>query len=257
MLFLSKLLSVSVYPLGLTLLISCAGVIAALLHLRGISLACFSASILWLWVASMPAFAVWVLSTLERQSQPLPIVAVPVADVAIVIGGAIDQVHEPRTAPDLGPASNRVLYAARLFRAAKARRILVTGGQMPWRPGRQAESELIRDLLVEWGVDAAAIEIATGGRNTYENALEIREMYNRRRFGSALLITSAAHMPPALAAFDKVGLPVIPAPNDLRAVHGVSRTVLRWLPLAAALEGTTNALKEWIGLIVYRWLGRV
>ena len=111
------------------------------------------------------------------------------------------------------------------------------------------------ELLVEWGVPSAAIEMATASRNTFENALEIERMWKARRFKSALLVTSAVHMPRAMAVFRRAGLPVIASTTDVLVVDDDQADLLKWLPDASALSMTTAAAKEWIGYLVYKVRG--
>ena len=98
---------------------------------------------------------------------------------------------------------------------------------------------------------AAAIEVAGQSRNTYENALEIRAMRTRQPFATARPVTSAAHMPRALAVFRHAGLPLPRATTDVEIVRPGAWTPLRWLPDAEALSLTTLAAKEWIGFWAY------
>lgn len=146
-----------------------------------------------------------------------------------------------------------MLHAARLYKAGKVKRILVTAGNIPWLSAAKPEAELIRDLLVEWGVPAAAVELGSRSRNTYEYALEVQEIWRRNGFNSALLVTSAAHMPRAMATFRRLGMPVIASTADVRVVGGAD--FFAFLPDSEALIATTNAMKEWIGLFVYRLRG--
>ena len=50
-----------------------------------------------------------------------------------------------------------------------------------------------------------AIELGMHSRNTHENALEIKEMQQKASLYTALLVTSAAHMPRAMATFNTPG----------------------------------------------------
>lgn len=255
MLFLSKLLPIFFYPLGSVIGMAGFGLFFAAMAWRRLSIICVGIATLWLWIASMPAFADWALGTLEGQYPPIPVDAIQSADVAIILGGAVGQPSPPRHTIELVEASDRVWFASRLYRAGKVKRILVSGGNIPWRPTSRPEAELIRSLLVEWGVSDSAIEVATRSQNTYENAQEISEIQERAPFRSALLVTSAAHMPRAMAVFTKAGLPVIAATADLRVVSVGKGTVMRWLPQVDALSRTTDAIKEWIGYMAYRQLG--
>jgi len=253
MLFISKLLPIFVYPLGLSLSLLAASMTGALLSFRRLKIFAFAGAVLILWVSSTPLVAEWAASSLERQYPAKPIAETPTAEVAIVLGGAVGQPLPPRVEAGLSEASDRVLHAARLYKAGRVKRILVTAGNIPWVSSVKPEAELIKDLLMEWGVPSEAIELASQSRNTYENALEIKNIWQREGFGSALLVTSATHMPRAMATFLRAGLPVEASTADVRIVESANPFAL--LPDAGALGTSTNAMKEWLGLLVYRLRG--
>ena len=255
LLFLSKLLPIFVLPLGLTLSLAVLGVVLWLLYYRRLARLCFGTALTILWVCSTPVVANKAMASLEAQYPPRTMADMPAADVAIVLGGVIGQPEPPRVALDLTEASDRVLHAARLYRAGKVKRILVSAGNIPWAPAMRPEAELVRDLLVEWGVAANAIEIGTESRNTFENALEIRRMIKSKGFTSALLVTLATHMPRAMAIFKRAGVPVIASTTDVNVVDGAHTDPFRWLPNAGALLMTTTAMREWIGYLAYRARG--
>jgi uncharacterized SAM-binding protein YcdF (DUF218 family) len=135
------------------------------------------------------------------------------------------------------------------------KRILVSAGNIPWDQATKPEAELIKELLVEWGVASETIEIATASRNTFENALEIKRMWKSREFKSALLITSATHMPRAMAVFRRAGIPVVASTSDVLAIDGDQADLFKWLPDASALSTTTTAAKEWMGFLAYKVRG--
>lgn len=254
---LTKIAPLFIYPVGMVIMLTMIGLIAAGLHRRRLAYGIFGAAATWLWVASTPMFANWAIATLEHQYPPQSVEKTPKADVAIVLGGAVSQPAPPRVELDLNKSSDRILKAARLFEAGRVGHVLVTGGNPPGWPDIVPEAELIRSLLIDWGVPAASIDIAGESRNTYENALEIKSMWKETPFDSALLVTSAAHMPRAMAVFEKAGLPVIASTTDIEALKGVPATALRWLPDASALTLTTVAMKEWLGHIAYRARGYI
>ncbi len=254
-LFLSKLLPVVIYPVGAaSLLALVGGLLAVIGYRRSAAMSAVSAGLL-LWACSTPVVAEWAASTLERQYPARPLSATPAADVAIVLGGGLRPPAAPRQDADFGDASDRVVHAARLYRAGKVKRVLITGGNIPWNPGAASEAELIREHLVEFGVPQAAIAFAGESRNTYENALEIEKLRAAAPFETALLVTSALHMPRALATFQKAGLPVVASSTDVRVIHKTERTIFDWLPNSEYLDLTTKALKERIGFWVYKVRG--
>jgi uncharacterized SAM-binding protein YcdF (DUF218 family) len=255
-LFLSKVLPLAIYPLGATIGL---GLVAVGLAVAGRGRAAIPVALTGLallWIASTPKVSNWAMGSLESQYPALPLAESPAADVAILLGGGVASPTPPRISAELNEAGDRVLHAARLFKAGKVRRILVTGGNIPWVSGGVPEAELMRDYLIEFGVPIAAIEIAGQSQNTHQNAREISNMWAGGQFRSALLVTSAAHMPRAMAVFRKAGLPVEPSPTDARAVPPAEATLLDWLPDSGALDQTTQAVREWIGIVAYRLLQR-
>ena len=253
-LYLTKLAPVFLYPVGSVLLISLFGLIIGYYRTRS-PLPIFALAAAWLWITSMPVFADFAVATLEKQYPARPIEATPKADVAIVLGGAVSQPAPPRVTVDLNKSADRVLQAFKLYKAGRVDRILVTGGNVPWRPEIEPEANLIRSLLIDWGIPSTSIEIAGQSRNTFENALEIKTLWEKKPFDSALLITSASHMPRAMGVFKKAGLPVTASTTDIEALKDVPNTMLQWLPSASALEMTTVAAKEWFGYWAYRLRG--
>ena len=247
-LFLSKLLPILVYPLGLAIVLG----LFALVRGKRMGRGALALALVILWIGSMPASSSWLLCQLESEYPPVPIETLPHADVAIVLGGSIGQPLPPRVTSHLSDAADRVLYAARLFRAGKVDRILVSGGNLPWEAGVKPESQLVTDLLIEFGVRPDAIFQDAASRNTRKNGVSSAIFMQAHAWRTALLVTSGAHMPRALAAFRRVGLNVTAAATDIKVVYPLYRSTPDLLPDAGALAQPTDAIKEWIGLVVYR-----
>ena len=62
-------------------------------------------------------------------------------------------------------------------------------------------------------------------------------------------------MPRALAAFRQVGINVTPASTDIHGAPVTSIGILDVVPDAGSLARTTSAIKEIIGLWIYRYRG--
>ena len=75
-----------------------------------------------------------------------------------------------------------------------------------------------------------------------------------KRLGArrVLLVTSALHMPRALAAFQVVfagsGVTVVPAATDAEALGDEPELRTAWLPDARSLEWSSRSVKEYLGL---------
>jgi uncharacterized SAM-binding protein YcdF (DUF218 family) len=253
-LFLSKFAPLVALPEGLVALSLLAIAVCALLRAHRVTTILSAAAFGLFWACAMPTVANWLTATLEGQNPSDPL-TLSQAEVAIVLGGAVSAPIPPRDAPELSAAADRVWYAAHLLRSHRVRRIMVVGGNVPW--GRQAppEAEVIRDLLLDLGVPRSRIQIGTMSRNTYENAIEAKTLSREQPFATALLVTSAAHMPRAFAVFKKAEIPVVPAPCDFRSSDVLTETILDWLPHADAFAMTSAAVREWIGYYAYHWRG--
>ncbi len=241
-------------PLSLALILLVA---AALLALGGGrrfgAMLCASASALVLWTSSAPVASDVLRAALESQHPPRPIEEFPHADVIVVLGGGVMGVSPPRLRPEVKASGDRLLFAIALFHAGKAPKILVSGGAYPWQRERPNAHEM-RDFLVELGVPAGAIEIEDRSLNTRENCLRAKELLPDDE-SRVLLVTSALHMPRALGACRAAGLLVTPASTDIEVLGEPDGGALRWLPDSEALDGTTRAIHELLGIAVYRARG--
>jgi uncharacterized SAM-binding protein YcdF (DUF218 family) len=253
-LLLSKLLPLALLPEGLLTLALIGAALSLLARAVRPARIFALAALLIFWVSATPVFANWMIATLERQHPPAPD-ALPHTDVAIVLGGSVGAAAPPRPSPELNEAADRIWYAAHLYRSGHVKRIMAVGGNLPWDEAPRPEGDVMRDMLVTLGVPADAISTETASRNTYENAINARAMMSGPPYEPVLLVTSAIHMPRALAIFRAAGIPADPAPCDFRSRDNAGNLVLDWLPQAGAFAMTSGALREWIGYYAYQWRG--
>ena len=124
---------------------------------------------------------------------------------------------------------------------------------MPWTSDLPIEAVVIANFLRKYGVDERAILIEGRSRNTHENAVEAGRILKDLGTPPVLLVTSAAHMPRAVASFRKAGIDVIPSPTDYHTYNTVEISILDILPSASALNASSEAIREWAGYGVYWW----
>jgi uncharacterized SAM-binding protein YcdF (DUF218 family) len=174
------------------------------------------------------------------------------AELIVVLGGTTAAVRPPRIdAEEINGA--RLQTAVRLFRAGKAKQIIVTGG--PYRHKgevERSEAQDMRDVLEGLGVPRTAIVMEPNSRNTYENAVFTAQKLGGG-VGRILLVTSALHMPRAAALFAKQGIEVEPVPCSHRSgcPHGL---VSGLKPAVVHIHNSEAAIKEYVGRLAY-WLG--
>lgn len=258
--FLTKFLPLFLYPLGLAFFL---GVLALLLYRqprwqRGTLML----ALLLLWLGSNRWVAIGLSRSLEWRY--LPGDALPQAGAIVILGGGTDPVEYPRTSVEVNGAGDRVLYGAQLYRQGLADHILLTGGRISWMGSGPTPAEEMATLLERLGVPEDALWLENQSRNTYENAVNSRKILDENGIHKILLVTSALHMPRALALFKSQELDVVPAPTDYSVTFGdwerlkgasLPVQILNLVPSADNLSSVTSALKEYIGILFYRLQG--
>jgi uncharacterized SAM-binding protein YcdF (DUF218 family) len=252
--FFTKVVAQLLYPLSLALWLILLGVVLSCCRWRRVSHSAIVLGLITLWLASTPVFSDALRGSLEHRFPPVHVEQSPAADAIVVLGG-ISVALPPRLTLDLNSSADRVLHAARLYRAGKAPVVVASGGAPSWRGMVMPQAHPMAELLHEWGVPREAILMETRSLNTYQNAVETKRLLEGRGLGTVLLVTSALHMRRALAVCLAVGIDAIPSPTDIEVVSRQTWTVLDWLPNAGALMGTTRALREYLGFVVYRLQG--
>ncbi|MBD1923063.1 YdcF family protein [Microcoleus sp. FACHB-831] len=259
-LFLSKLLPLFFYPLGLACLLMIVSLVVLWKRPRWTPLPIVLALLVLLlggngWISDS------IVRSLEWQN--IPTTPLPTADAIVVLGGATKAAFPPRPAPDLSEEGDRVFYGAQLYREGKAPIVIASGGRIEWKGSGPPESGDMAVILETLGVPKEAIIEEPRSLNTYENALYVRQILQEKGIKRVLLVTSAMHMPRSLLIFKRQGIEAIPAPTDFLVteadINETSSTpqaiLLNAVPDADNLYKTTRALKEYLGRVVYSLKG--
>lgn len=251
--YLSKLLAPLAYPLTLCLLLVPTGLLMRRRWRRaGAAMIAFGLGWLLLW--SLPMASFWLRAGLERQTAWRAAPDYPTAEAIVVLGGGVVGKRSGwRDEPDLQAAADRVWFAARLYHAGRAPLVILSGGTLDDGGSEQAEADGMARFIADLGVPSSALLLERRSRNTLENARETAALLHERGIGPVLLVTSALHMPRARAMFRQHGIEAIPAPTDFEAAPPIGPWPVRCLPDAKALEASTRAFKEYLGLGVH-WL---
>ncbi len=250
MILISKLVIWLLSPLGTSMcLLGMVLLLAWRQRLRS-SLGLGTLAFVWLWAWSMPMLSHWLGSMLENQYPQVPFAAMDQAQAVVVLGGGIAPPSSKSFEIDLNSAADRVWFAARLFHAGKAPLVLVSAGSDPERHA-YSEARASAIFLADLGVPAQAILLEENSLNTRQNAAYSTALLKARGINHILLVTSALHMPRAMALFAAQGLQVTPAPTDFEAIQSPPPGLLAWLPDALALNRSGQAMKEIVG----KWVG--
>jgi uncharacterized SAM-binding protein YcdF (DUF218 family) len=174
----------------------------------------------------------------------------------VVLGGAFETLVST-TRPDipLNDAAERMTASAALALRYPEARIIFTGGVGSLLYGGPTEGELARRFYASLGIAASRVTIEEESRDTAENARFTWPLAAPKPGERWLLVTSAFHMPRAIGAFRRVGFAVEAYPVDYRT-RGVEDLARPFASLGEGLRRTDVAVREWIGLVIYRIAGR-
>ena len=138
-----------------------------------------------------------------------------------------------------------------LFKAGKAPTLIFTGGQLPWDKGDKTEGDYLKGEAISRGVPEDHILVTRAVQNTAQEADAVRALLDGEDT-KIILVTSAFHMPRATSLFEAEQLIVNPYPVDFKSING-ERTIMSFIPSTRGLNGTFEALREFLGRLYYRF----
>ena len=195
------------------------------------------------------------LRHLERQYPDPP--PSPLSQYAgvIVLGGATESAYrwEGTQEPQVSAGAERMTTVLPLLRQAPALRVVFTGGEGEYFGSGSSEADRARRIFTQLGVDTARILFESASRNTYENAVFSARLAGVDPHQPWILLTSAAHMPRALAVFRKQGWNVTPYSVDFNA--GLATPWTQYVP--GDLSRWDAVIHEYVGIAAYRLTGRI
>lgn len=197
------------------------------------------------------------LRRLETQHAPLP----PGTDLrryvgVVVLGGALEPAYvwEGNHQAALNDAAERMTAPLALLRQQPYLRILFTGGEGELFANGLTEADRARIFFDSMGLAPQQVIYESASHTTYENAAFSAVLPGVNPTQPWLLLTSASHMPRAMATFRKAGWNVTPYPVDF---HTGLKTPWTQYSLAVGARKWHSALHELAGLLAYRLAGRL
>lgn len=211
-------------------------------------------------VVSVLPVGVWLAQPLEDRF-PQPTRLPERVDGIVVLGGAGQpSISRARGQPALNARAERLIAAASLARSFPQARLVFTGGSgRPFRQDKEdKEAQVARVVFEQLGlgpdIDSGRLLFEEESRNTFENVIYARRLAKPQPGEVWILVTSAIHMPRAMGCFRRAGWPVVAYPVDYTTAGPVGLAL--GFNFTGGLSGLVDGLKEWIGLLVYRVLGR-
>ena len=220
-----------------------------------------ASGVLLLLVLSNKQVGAALLRPLESQYPALPEfapgAAVPAAlaacrTIVVLGGGHADATGLPATEKLSSSALARLVEAVRIARMLPTASLLVSG---PAAGAGATHASVLATAAVSLGIDPRRIVQIDTARDTDDEVQEIR-----RRLGPGqpfVLVTSAWHMPRAVALMRRAGLEPLPCPADFLSRTNADARAGDWLFDVSGLEHSTWAVYERLGTIWARWQGKI
>lgn len=173
----------------------------------------------------------------------------------VLLGGALEPAYvwEGHGQPALNEAAERMTAPIALLQRYPHLRLLFTGGDGGLLAVGLTEADRARIFFDSAGIDPQRLVYESASRTTFENAVLSAAMPGVNPTQPWLLLTSASHMPRAMAIFRTAGWNVTPYPVDYRSGR---HTPWTQYSLERGARKWHLALHEIFGLWAYRLAGR-
>jgi uncharacterized SAM-binding protein YcdF (DUF218 family) len=252
---LSKVLGFFALPSNFLISVGILGVVLLCTRFRRLASWLVVTSLVLLAIAGLSPLGNVLILPLEQRFPPWDPSRGPPAGI-VVLGGAISaNVSAARDAVALNEAAERITVTVELARRYPDARIIFAGGNSNLIEDGPMEAAIAVREFEALGIPHDRITAEEQSRNTIENAVFSRLIANPKPDERWLLVTSAYHMPRAIGVFRAAGFPIEAYPVDWRT-RGPSDALSPFTSLAAGLERTDVAVREWVGLVIYRITGK-
>lgn len=205
---------------------------------------------LLLMISSFSFFPSVLLNSLEHQYQPIKSLPKNIHKIVVLGGGVRSDTSMPANTQLKAASLSRLIEGIRLYHLYQSQHqsvlLILSGGRVFGSP---AEAGVMQNIAIILGVNIKDIKLEAGSRDTHEEALYLKKQVGNQPF---FLVTSAYHMPRAMALFKKLGLQPIAAPTQYMSdIHKNGLDV--YLPSSNYLVMSDVAIHEYLG----QWWGKL
>lgn len=255
--FISKLVGFLSAPYLVAFLGVLAGYVFLLRGKKRWAIVLLGLALLWMYVMALPALIQFWVVPLERDYPNHLVEQLPQADLIHVLGGGMNTggvTNEMRQIegawlPDCREAADRVWHGARLWKAGKAPKLLISGPECSF-------STL--PFLVDLGVDTNEVLVAESPRTTEEEAKWTENFFSATTTANynyrpkVLVVTTAIHMRRAMMLYNRFApnVEAIPAATDYMELPYEGFRKFHWqglIPTSDAMSRNNQVLHEYIG----------
>lgn len=193
------------------------------------------------------------LHTLQSEYTPLTTPPANV-DTIVVLGGGVSGGKDYPPNLTLSASSlSRLIEGIRLLKLTEKNhpnaKLILSGGRVFQSP---AVAGKMQNTALMLGIAEKNTSLEDGSRDTREEALFLQKMLGDKPF---ILVTSAFHMPRAMALFQHLGMHPIAAPTQFLAQH--YNPLFWYIPNANSLIYSDLAIHEYLGMMWAKMQGDI
>lgn len=239
------------FPPNVLVALVVVAVVLLLIKRRIAAIACLMFGLAWVLLWSLPVTSLIAGGWLESRFATRTAASYPQAQAIVVLGGHIQGNRRNWFEPyDRANVVGRESLAAELYLANRAPLIVLSGGALE---GNISDTANMARALEKSGIPTGAIVQETESQSTLENAVLTQKTLQKLNLNRILLVTSALHMPRAMAAFNNTSVAVTAAPLPAQITLDGATSQTRWSPDLHTLLASRSIIKEYAGLLIY-WL---
>ena len=168
----------------------------------------------------------------------------PLAYLAVLGGGQVENPELAHITQLVNSSRARLVEGVRLANMFPNAKLLMCGPQ--GRAHSKPHAAFLAESAQELGVHSSRIRQLSSGRDTQGEIQEIASIVKSNPVG---IVTSAWHMPRAMAMARQAGLNAVACPSDYRT-GSPKPHISYWFTFSpSAYESTERALREYIGIL--------
>ncbi|MFZ5863448.1 MAG: YdcF family protein [Nitrospirota bacterium] len=253
-----KISKLAVYPLTWILILLLLALIASWRGRRKLLHACLITAFVIAYGLSLPPAARMLTGSIEQRYPVPPAIrggsGTSTYDAVVVLAGGVHRKGGLRMEDRLSPESlDRLVCGRALMTDRIAPRLILSGGNVDPFAEHTPEAEIMARTLQLLGPVPGEVRVEPRSRTTYENAVETSRILGPGK--RIALVTSALHMPRAMALFRRQDL--TPTAFPCEYLTGARAAGIReYLPELWAFRNSSEAINEWVGLWLYTVAGK-
>ncbi len=213
-----------------------------------------TAAFLALGLSSFPPVADCVLGSLEQQYEVFDPASRPdfQPQWIVILGGGFARDSERASIHRISmPSLARVVEGIRLYHHYPDVKLLLSGGA---RSEGLTGARIMYDVATQLGMPAERMVLESRSLDTDDQSRNIRSVVGDSAF---VLVTSASHMPRAMALFAKQRMHPVPAPTGFKVSDGERKQFESYVPSSSALFLTRTGIYERLGILWSRIRGHI